>query len=107
LLAREKGNNKHKVLEMYAEVIKKEKAKLKVKKPKEDSDSESEMSVQVVKESTLPKIKKRKINYNFKAEAKKVKEDTMPEEKVFLKKMMAEETSSEDGNRVLSDASET
>jgi hypothetical protein len=48
LLAKEKANNKCKVLKMYAEVIKKEKAKRKAKKPKEDTNSESEMSVEVV-----------------------------------------------------------
>jgi hypothetical protein len=106
LLAKEKGNSKRKVLDMYADAIKREKAKLKSKKPNDEAtESESEMSVDVV-EVSEPKKKKRQVKFDFEAEKKKKKssEEQTPEEKAFLKKVMAEEANSEQDDSVLSDS---
>jgi beta-glucanase (GH16 family) len=106
LLAKEKGNSKRKVLDMYADAIKREKAKLKSKKPNgEATESESEMSIDVV-EVLEPKKKKRQVKFDFEAEKKKKKssEEHTPEEKAFLKKVMAEEANSEQDDSVLSDS---
>ena len=86
---------------MYANAIKKEQAKLKPSKD-DSSESEGEMSVNVV-ETVRPIKKKRQITFDFSKKSKSSEEKT-PEEKAFLKKVMAEEANSEQDDSVISDA---
>ena len=101
LLAKEQGSLKRKVLNMYAGVIKREQEKLKKKKAKDEiTESESEMSVEVI-EKADPTKKKRKVKFN--SNNKKSAKEKTPEEKAFLKKVMAVEANSDQEDSVLSD----
>ena len=105
LMSKEKGNSKRKLLDMYADAIKREQAKLKSKKSRDEiTESESEMSVDAI-EISGPAKKKRQVKFDFttKKEKQKSSEEKTPEEKAFLKKVMAEEANSENDS-VLSDS---
>ena len=100
-IAKAKGCSKLEVLNMYAAAAKKEQKKLQAKKKKpESSDSKAEMSVSLM-EKTKTK-KKRKVNFD---PADNSDQSKTPEEMAFLKKVMAQETDSEQEDKELSDNS--